>query len=138
MVAAVTRDEIVIAARSWVGTPYRDLGRDRHGMDCVGLIVTVYTGLGLINYQVPTYSRAPDGSFLNHFFLAGFTRINPAERLPGDVVAFKLFDYACHCGIVTPRGVIHAYSEQKGVVEQLITSTLRRALVAAYRAPGVE
>ncbi len=133
----VTREDIVAGARSWIGTPYRDLGRDRHGMDCVGLIVTVYTNLGLINYEVPTYSRIPDGSFLNHFFRAGFIRINPTDRLPGDAVAFKMLDYACHCGIVTPTGVVHAYSLHKGVFEQIFTAKLRQTLVAAYRAPGI-
>lgn len=107
-------------------------------MDCVGLVIAVYSGLGLINYEVPTYSRAPDGSFLNHFFKAGFIRVNPSERLPGDAVAFKMMNYACHCGIITPTGVVHAYSLNRGVFEQHLNAGLRRKIVAAYRAPGIE
>lgn len=133
-----TRAEIVAAAQAWVGTPYRDLGRDRHGLDCVGLILAVYGGLGLINYHVPTYRTTPDGTFLSHFPLAGFMRISPAVRRSGDVLAFRLFDHACHCGVATPRGVVHAYSVHKGVFEQPLSSYLGRSLIAAFRAPGVE
>lgn len=132
-----TRDEIVAEARRWVGTPYRDLGRNEHGLDCVGLILVVYGGLGIINYTVPTYSRTPDGTFLSHFPKAGFTRISPDKRLPGDVLAFKMMDYACHCGIVTPTGVVHAYSVHRGVFEQPITGMMKQTVVAAFRAPGV-
>ena len=134
----VSREQIVEEAMSWLGVPYRDLGRTRHGLDCVGLILAVYGSLGLITYEVPTYRRIPDGSFLSHFTKAGFKRIGIADMRSGDAVAFKQLAWACHCGIVTPRGVVHSYSPELMVVEQPLSGRLRDNLIGVYRAPGVE
>lgn len=132
----VTREDIVKEALTWIDTPYREMGRDKHGVDCVGVILVVYGGLGLISYEVPTYNQVPDGTFLTHFHYAGFTRKSPALMKIGDAVAFKMLDHACHCGIVTPKGVLHAYSTEKGVFEQGWTAIRRKSLVAVYNPPG--
>ncbi len=41
MAGMITGEQIVAAARGYVGTPFKLYGRDKNGIDCLGLIVCV-------------------------------------------------------------------------------------------------
>lgn len=50
-------------ARSYIGTPYRHRGRNRHGLDCAGLLARVCFDQGLHYHDVRNYGLSPNGNF---------------------------------------------------------------------------
>ena len=140
-----SRDEIVGAARAWLGTPYRHqaatLGA---GCDCLGLLRGVWRSLyGSEPLQVPPY-RA-DWRDLRHaetLLAAASTRLRPTagELLPGQVVLFRLngLPLPKHCGsLVAPDRFIHA-QERLGVIEASLGEGWRRRLAGRFEFPSIE
>lgn len=121
----VTRAEIVVEARTWVGVRWQHQGRTRHGIDCVGLPAVVAFDLGLIDTMPESgYPRRPNGTFLARFRESGLTEIRPAAAAPGDLVVFTAGTMACHCGIRAEMygrpSVIHAHAAGRSVREELL------------------
>ena len=57
--------EILAAARTWLGTPWRHQGRLKGvAVDCGGLILGVGRELGLLDFDTRAYGRIPDGQQL--------------------------------------------------------------------------
>lgn len=124
--------QIVQIARTYTGTPYRLGGNDKSGIDCSGLICSVYSEAGLkvprISWQQSEFGREID---------------NIQEIKPGDWLFFVpdagKEGYVSHSGIVTEiRGAneiifIHA-STSKGVREDNLYSTyFKNRFVKAMR-----
>ena len=86
----VKRRDIVAAARSFIGVPYRHQGRSVRGVDCSGLVLLVAAKLNIPMKDSPTaYSNQPTGAQL----------VAPCEEqcwrpddqgslVPGDLVVF--------------------------------------------------
>ena len=138
-------DEIVAAARAWLGTPYRHqaatLGA---GCDCLGLLRGVWRTLyGSEPMALPPY-RA-DWRDLSHaeILLAAANRLlRPVEQplAPGQVVLFRLngLPIPKHCGImIAPDRFIHA-QERLGVIEANLTDGWRRRLDRLFAFPPIE
>ncbi len=138
------RDEIMRAARSWIGTPYRHqaatLGA---GCDCLGLLRGVWRSLyGSEPEALPNYR--PDWRDDRH---AG-ALLAAAERLlipadgglrDGQVVLFRLGRQPApkHCGIVGAGGrFVHA-QEGLGVIEGNLTEGWQRRIAGLFDFPGV-
>lgn len=118
------REDIVAAAREWIGVKWQHQGRTRHGVDCVGLLVVTGSALGLDGYDWTDYPRRPDGRFVRHFKdVLKIKRVSAMDD--GDVVIFSDGGHACHCGIMsTFRGapaVIHSVVSRRKVVEESMT-----------------
>jgi NlpC/P60 family putative phage cell wall peptidase len=138
----VRRDEIVAAARTWRGTPYRHqaatLGA---GCDCLGLLRGVWRSLYGEMPQVPAY-RADwrDAARAGELLAAAERLLWPAgEIAAGQVVLFRLgrVTVARHCGIlVAADRLIHA-QEGLGVVEGNLTDGWHRRMVKRFEFPGV-
>lgn len=124
--------QIVQIARTYSGTPYLLGGNDKAGIDCSGLICSVYSEAGLkvprISWQQSEFGREIE---------------NTQELKPGDWVFFVpeagKEGYVSHSGIVTEiRGnneiiFIHA-STSKGVREDNLYSTyFKNRFVKAMR-----
>jgi NlpC/P60 family putative phage cell wall peptidase len=135
-------DEIVAAARLWLGTPYRHqaatLGA---GCDCLGLLRGVWRTLyGAEPLALPPY-RA-DWRDLRHAdaLLAAAERLLRPAGPPlaaGQVVLFRLngLPLPKHCGImVAPGRFIHA-QERLGVIEANLAEGWRRRVAAAFEFP---
>lgn len=92
------------AYREWAGTPHRDGGMSKKGIDCSGFVTTVFKEK--FNQKLP---RTTTG-------LAQTGRKIPKQQLkPGDLVLFKIGWGGKHVGIYTGDGhFIHA-SKSKGV-----------------------
>lgn len=140
----MTRDEIVRAARAWIGTPYRHqaatLGA---GCDCLGLVRGVWRALGGQEPgTLPSY-RA-DWRDTRH----ADELLELAERLlcsadgpirAGQVLLFQLGRATLpkHCGIAVGGGrFVHA-QEGLGVVEANLSGGWQRRIVQTYDFPGV-
>lgn len=144
----ISRGEIVAAARTWIGVPYRHLGRDRRNIDCIGFVWAVPREMGLAVPEIPSkYTRFPKTSML----IEGCERtlikkeqqgIEHAE--PGDVIVLWGWERneAQHFAIVGNHPMyagltmIHAFQKREQVVEHGIDEFWKERYVATYCYPG--
>lgn len=138
-----TREEIVRAARRYIGTPYHhQAALAGAGCDCLGLIRGVWRDLyGAEPETPPPYT--PDwgetGSVEHMLEAAGrhMRPVPPAEADAGDVLIFRLRPglVAKHAAILTSRtSMIHAQSEDR-VREVTMNGWWTRRAAAAYAFP---
>lgn len=139
-------EDIVAAARIWIGTPYRhQASRAGVGSDCLGLIRGVWRDvLGAEPEAVPAYSNdwsEPQG--IEALWAAGLRHLRPlppGAAQPGEVILFRMREGAVakHLGIVSapePEArFIHAYSGH-GVIESALTRPWARRVVARFSFP---
>lgn len=137
----IPREKVVAEARSWAGTKWIHQGRNRHGIDCVGLIVVVCRSLEIWDYDVAAYPREPNGTFISHFIAAGGKRIPLPEAQDGDLLLFRDTIYACHVGFVASKydqaHIIHAHTSRRKVIEEPMIGEWLSNRVAAIALPGV-
>ena len=143
------REDIVLEARRWIGTPYVHqascLGA---GTDCLGLIRGVWrTIVGKEPEGVPVYT--PDWSEPNReetLLSAAFRWLHPKPLTSddvGDILVFRMIggNVAKHLGVasLTERGVsfIHAYSGHCVAETSLSTPWMRR-IVGRFEFPTGE
>lgn len=137
-----TPEEIVGAARAWLGTPYRHrastLGA---GCDCLGLLRGVWRTLyGGEPEPAPAYrADMRDSANADALLAAAERHLLRVEGEPsmGQVVLFRLVRSLPprHCGImVTPTRFVHA-EERIGVVEANLTDGWRRRVVGVFALP---
>ena len=113
--------KVVEVARTYSGTPYRSGGNDKNGIDCSGLICSVYSEIGV---KVPriSWQQSEFGSEVNDI-----QSIKPGDWLFFVPEAGKE-GYVSHAGIVTDVRndneiiFIHA-STSRGVREDNLFST---------------
>lgn len=123
----MTRDEIVSAARSYLGVRFRKGGRSRTGLDCVGLVTLVAYDIGYEHVKdVTCYDFEPHP---NLFLDTIRSQTNPVMGLipkPGNVVMLRQSIYPMHCGIIGQNQsgltVINANLHMRSVVEDPISN----------------
>ncbi|MEL8056088.1 MAG: NlpC/P60 family protein [Pseudomonadota bacterium] len=142
----MNREEIVEAARDWIGTPYRhQASRKGVGTDCLGLLRGVWRELiGVEPETIPPYS--PDwAEALGQETLLETARrymveIAPGDAVAGDVLLFRmgLGHPAKHCAIISEPGrIIHAYWG-RSVCETRLVPWWTRRIAAAFSFPDLE
>jgi NlpC/P60 family putative phage cell wall peptidase len=132
----MTRDQIIEAARSWIGTPWHHQARLKGvGVDCVGLIVGVCQEMGISVQDTTDYRRFPDGVTLAKELERQL--VKTAEPLPGDVLLFRVTRLPQHVAFCSPLGMIHAHQGSKNVVETAISPAWRTRLIGIYSLPGI-
>ena len=133
----MTLDE---AARRWLGTPWRHLGRNRAGVDCIGLILLSALECGHDIPDPAPYAREPSDNRLVQGIQEHATRVGAAA--PGDVLVFRWGRLAAHVGIASVHpvyggpSVIHAAAKYGTVCEHLMAADILAAHVATYRIRG--
>jgi cell wall-associated NlpC family hydrolase len=133
---SATRDQVVEAARSYLGTRWHHQGRSPAGLDCAGLVIRVAHDLGLSEFDVTGYGRTPDGASLYRMAARHMTRARRPQR--GDVLLFKFHRSPMHLAILTGDDtMIHAFANNRKVVEHRIDETWRARIVDAFTIPGV-
>lgn len=137
-----TTDDIVTAARRYLGVPWRHQGRDARGLDCAGLVVVVGRELGLSDYDTTGYGRHALGhAFVDHFRGAMAPVPVPAMQ-PGDVAVFADSAYPCHCGFVSVRHgafhLIHAHALRRQVIEEPYSGEWPLKIKFAFRFRGID
>ncbi|WP_299030715.1 NlpC/P60 family protein [uncultured Sulfitobacter sp.] len=142
----MSRAQIVMAAKGWIGTPYVHQSATRGaGSDCLGLIRGVWRELyGQEPEAIPAYSMdwsEPQGE--ERLWAAALRHLQPkpvARALGGDVLLFRMRHGAVakHLGILSQTGptarFVHAYTRH-GVVESGLTAPWRRRVVACFEFP---
>lgn len=137
-----TRADIVTEARTWMGVPWRHLGRNRQGVDCAGLVVVVAKALGVADYDHTGYTRkAFDHTMLLHF-QNNMRQKAIAEGKPGDVLLFADGKFPFHVGMLAERydalSLVHAYAERRKVVEEQYTGEWPKRALACFEFYGLE
>lgn len=141
---SVPRQTIVIAARRWIGTPYRHQASLIHvGCDCLGLVRGVWREvIGEEPEAAPPYT--PDWAEAlgveTLLDAAGrhFTPVPIGAFRAGDVLAFRFRDHlpAKHLGIATSAThMAHAHSG--ACVAEVAIAPWRKRLAAAFAFPDV-
>lgn len=133
----VSRWELIAAARGWVGVPFRHQGRDRRGVDCVGLIIAVGAELGLPvgAVSVRAYGRVPLDGLLER---AVAEHCEPAPGpAPGVVLLMRFVRSPQHVALCTGDTLVHSYEGVGKVVEHGFRGKWERRVVSAWRVPGV-
>jgi NlpC/P60 family putative phage cell wall peptidase len=140
-----TRNDIIAAARGWVGTPYRHQASLKGvGCDCLGLIRGVWRGLyGDEPETAPAYSsdwaEAGGAETLAEAARRQMQEIAIAEAGAGDVLLFRWRNHlpAKHAGLLVSEAcMIHA-QEGAAVAEVSLSNWWRRRMAFAFRFPGV-
>jgi NlpC/P60 family putative phage cell wall peptidase len=139
-------EQVIAAARGWLGTPYHDQASVKGvGCDCLGLVRGVWRELeGTEPLPLPPYSR-DWGETSSREPLAEAARkmmvwIPVTGLSPGALILFRMRAGAVakHCGVVTaPDRFIHAY-ERTGVIEEPLTAAWRRRIAFAFLFIGDE
>lgn len=102
----------MLAARSYVGVPFRDKGRSLEGLDCIGLLVCAAKDCGVeVETPVPTYPSRPTVDLLTKQLKKHLLMVRPwSDMQVGDIIRFTRRDLT-HVGIVgdkyQPFSVIH-------------------------------
>jgi NlpC/P60 family putative phage cell wall peptidase len=142
----MTRDAIVAAARSWLGTPYHHQAAVKGaGCDCLGLVRGVYEELyGRPAEAPPPYSRdwaeAASAETMLEAARRHLIAIGMDEARAGDVVIFRMRAGAMakHAAILSGEDrMIHAV-EGSAACEVHLNSWWRRRIAAAFRFPVKE
>jgi cell wall-associated NlpC family hydrolase len=108
--------DLLAAARSLLGAPYKQAGHDPRGFDCSGLVAYLFAAVG---FQLPRTAAAQAE-------LGNWVALDELEA--GDLVFFsRSRAKPHHVGLVVsrtgePLTMIHA-STSKGVVETIVTSS---------------
>jgi cell wall-associated NlpC family hydrolase len=93
----------------YVGVPYKFLGEDETGVDCIGLIKWYYrdNGWSLVESDGKPIDKdwySKDKYRLARYFLKHFDRTNDIEQLEnGDILLFEINGEG-HCGIMLSYG----------------------------------
>lgn len=124
-------NELVNAARTFLGTPYRHQGRNEHGIDCAGLLVASYRLLGIELDDMRAYGMEPWRDGLRQQVEKNFT-LQSRDPEPGDILLLRVRREPQHLAIATDLGIIHAYASVGRVVETSMGSQWSKRLVGVY------
>lgn len=136
-----TADGIVRTALTYEGVPEKHQGRDRHGVDCIGLLVAVAVEAGVPGaerFLLPeyrSYGRVPPAGLVRS--LARYMQ-RASEPAPGRVGLFTFGgDHASHVAIFGYGQMIHSFHPQRKVVAHGYVSPWPDRLRAVFAFPGV-
>ena len=136
---------VVLAARDWIGTPYRHQASKKHvGCDCLGLVRGVWREVeGAEPETAPPYAAAWSEVSGHEQLLDAarrhFVPVAPDNWVASDLVVFRMRrnSIAKHAGILTGRDhFIHAYDGAQ-VTETPLCNFWRGCIAAVFRLPSV-
>ncbi len=142
---AISRADIVVAAKAWLGTPYHHQASLRGvGCDCLGLVRGVWRELyGSEPEEPPPYAPNWAESGGAETLVAAACRhlvpVAASAVRPGDVLLFRWRDHspAKHCAILTaPATILHAHDGAQ-VGEVAFNGWWRRHLSHSFSFPEV-
>lgn len=142
-IVKASRDNIVQIAQSYINVPFKHQGRNRRGLDCVGLLVCVASYLKLSDYDIYDYSRIPRNfDLLQHIERAGAVKISPMLYKHGSFMVFRARRLPMHVAIVSnknnQRDIIHVYYPRGKVVKEPLGEWWKDRIVGAFDFPGIE
>lgn len=124
-------NNLINAARAYLGKPFRHQGRGPDYFDCVGLLVTAARDCGLEVVDRTGYPMDPNGELVP----ALRENLEPitGKPEPGDVLLMRFAKEPQHVGLWTGSTVIHCYSSVGRVVEHSLSGKWARRVVSVWR-----
>ncbi|MBB1060434.1 C40 family peptidase [Marilutibacter spongiae] len=139
---------VVSQARTWLGVRYLHQGRNRFGVDCVGMPHGVYRELGVDLPDFRAYGTEADPAELLARLRAALgdevaiAPISAASLLPGDIVVFHFprSGIPRHLGIVADRAggglnFIESNGNEGRVIERRLDDRYRARITHVFRRP---
>lgn len=119
----ISRDAIGEAAVKYEGVRFRIRGRDRSGIDCVGLLVAAGRDAGLpIIDTDKQYVRTPDVELFKQMIRDQSRKGDRNSIQTGSILMFRQGVTPCHCGLAIMHDgvaeVIHASLEYRKVLRE--------------------
>lgn len=116
--------QLVDAARTYLGTRWKHMGRSRLGIDCVGLVILAARDLGYDMPDVDEYTRHPHGYDVVRECEARLQRASLVDVRENFVLLFREKIYPTHTGIVGRNRhgqltIVHARASMKRVLEEV-------------------
>lgn len=110
-------------ARSWLGTRFKKGGRDRQGIDCVGLLVNVGRACGVELNDDTQYSFDPETEKFQDLVYGQSDPLPVTGLKVGSILLFRQAIFPMHTGILARDkykrlSVINANIAKRQVVEQ--------------------
>lgn len=127
----------MIDASQYVGLPFKELGRDRNGIDCYGLLKLCFAetyGIELPTYD--SYSSTKDWAQVSPLIQqerdASWEPVT--DHREGDVVVLKIHGHPWHCGIVlTYPKFLHVEWGTETCIDRLDSVRWARRVEGFYR-----
>lgn len=118
--AALPAVRIVTIAREWIGVPFRPQGRDRHGVDCVGLLAAVWNEAGRAIQLPADYSlaRTPCSRVSVGLLERGFEWLPRTAATAGDLLLKEPAPHRAHLALLAGHTVIEADIRAGRVIER--------------------
>lgn len=127
----------------YIGIPFAEKGRTRHGVDCWGLcrlILAEQFGIAVPSYteDYATTIDAREISMLINQESLGMTEVAVPHAQPGDIAILRLAGRPWHCALmIDPPWFLHA-DPRAGVVRERLDAMLwNRRIVGLYRHPAL-
>lgn len=119
----ISRDDVGKAALAYVGTRFKMRGRDKQGIDCVGLLLATGRDAGLALADTEKqYLRTPDVELFKQMIR---DQSRPGEInciQTGSILMLRQGMTPCHCGIAIKTGgvvnIVHASMEHRKVLQE--------------------
>lgn len=147
-----TVQELLVVARSWMGTPFVHQSRRRGiGIDCIGLVIEVCREVGLVaaaglpdDWDHVAYGRFPDSYTPTLSLLTYLTPVPRQAMQPGDIALFRTTTgQPAHMGFLgdaaDPVSLLHAFNARTQRLARVQEHRLSRhwlaSLHSVYRLP---
>lgn len=129
----MTPNHLVIAARSYVGTPFHHGARlPGVGLDCIGVVVCAASACGLPHIDQAAYPLRPNGQ-LRTALDSQLVRVPSASA--GDVLLMSFDGEPHHVALFTGAAntIIHAYATVRKCIEQPMADIWQSRVHGIYR-----
>jgi len=135
----ITRNDVIAAARGYLGTKFEHQGRSRFGLDCAGMVVTPLRDLGYPCADAAAYDRYSAGRAMPETLALFADRIPIKEARLADLLTFyrSAPDLEEHIAwYVPPERLLQSWIKG-GVSEVTFDARWRARLVGAWRVKGI-
>lgn len=120
-----SRRELVEEARTWLGVKFKKGGRNRTGVDCIGLLIGVGRRFGFDIEDTIEYSFSPEPSKFQDMVYGQTIQRDEFDVLEGSIVILRQSIFPMHTGLIAKDAygrwsIINANLKERKVVEQSI------------------
>ena len=122
---SVDRKDLVKEARTWIGTKFKKGGRDRTGVDCIGLLIGVGRAFQFDIKDSIEYSFSPEPSMFQNMVYDQTVHRDMNDVMEGSIVILRQSIFPMHTGIIAKNAagswtIINANLKERRVIEQSI------------------
>lgn len=137
---------LIVAARRYLGVPFRHRGRTAKGLDCAGLGWVAYRDCGVPLPDFRLYGAEPhDDGLVKHLAAAlgdpvFMAPVSTGDLQVGDVLVFRFEKRPHHVGLVGDYrfgglSLIHADGHNRRVLEHRLSEDMVQRVTHVFRRP---